>query len=214
MKNENFSVENQQQVIRSVCKHCGSINKTDHEFCCSACELLYAVQNSQWLPQSESDFDIMVKNHTYMDHPDFKKYYITNTLTNEYTFYVEGLQCSSCVHLIEKMPEFYNEVLSSEINFGLSTLVIRGTEKMSLAHVVAVMHELGYRAWPLSPNENTIDKFKKENRSFIKKIAVAGACAGNIMLFVVPVYGGLTGTYATVFNWLSFLLFMEGSWPA
>ncbi|MCK6599625.1 MAG: heavy metal translocating P-type ATPase [Bdellovibrionaceae bacterium] len=208
MKNENFSVENQQQVIRSVCKHCGSINKTDHEFCCSACELLYAVQNSQWLPQSESDFDIMVKNHTYMDHPDFKKYYITNTLTNEYTFYVEGLQCSSCVHLIEKMPEFYNEVLSSEINFGLSTLVIRGTEKMSLAHVVAVMHELGYRAWPLSPNENTIDKFKKENRSFIKKIAVAGACAGNIMLFVVPVYGGLTGTYATVFNWLSFLLFL------
>lgn len=188
------------------CIHCGSISLSGSSFCCSACEILYQIQYQQWLPQKESSFEIFKKNYSYMDHPDFRSFYAVKE--NEYIFYVEGLQCSSCVHLIEKLPEFYPEVLSAEINFGLSTLLITGTHKMALSHVAAVISELGYRGWPLSPNDNVVDKYKEENRAFLKKIAVAGASAGNIMLFVIPVYAGLSGPYATVFNWLSFFLFL------
>lgn len=201
-------IENITSTSYVACKHCGTLTNFENQFCCSACEILYQVQHQNWLPQADSNFESIKKNFSYMDHPDFRNYYATKENPNGFVFYVEGLQCSSCVHLIEKLPEFYSEVKTSEINFGLSTLVISGTEQMQLSHVAAVVSELGYRAWPLSPQENVIDRFKEENRAFIKKIAIAGASAGNIMLFVVPVYAGLTGSYATVFNWLSFLLFL------
>lgn len=199
-----------------LCLHCGSFTQENKDFCCSACEILYRIQLHDWHPQNENQFEAYRDQYSYMDHPDFKSYYESPYLvsgnaletTNEFTFFVEGLQCSSCVHLIEKLPEFYAEVGSAEINFGLSTLVIRGTKQLSLSQVMAILNEFGYKAWPLSPKENIVDRFKNENRKFIKRIAVAGACAGNIMLFVVPVYAGLTGTYATVFNWLSLLLFL------
>lgn len=201
-------IENIASKSYVACKHCGTLTNFENQFCCSACEILYQVQNQNWLPQTNTNFDSYKKNFSYMDHPDFRNYYAVKENPNGFVFYVEGLQCSSCVHLIEKLPDFYNEVKTAEINFGLSTLVISGTESMQLSHVAAVISELGYRAWPLSPQDNVVDRFKEENRAFIKKIAVAGAAAGNIMLFVVPIYAGLSGTYATVFSWLSFFLFL------
>lgn len=191
-----------------LCKHCGTQTSNENHFCCSACEILFQVQHQNWLPQSDSNFETLKKKYIYMDHPDFMSYYVSKETPYEFVFFVEGLQCASCVHLIEKMPEFYSDVISAEINFGLSTLVVKGTESISLSHVAAIINELGYRGWPLSPNDRVVDRFKNENRAFIKKIAVAGASAGNIMMFVVPVYAGLTGGYATVFNWLSFFLFL------
>lgn len=199
-----------------LCLHCGSFTQENKDYCCSACEILHQIQLHDWLPQNENQFESYRAQYLYMDHPDFKAYYESPSLasrnvletTSEFTFFVEGLQCSSCVHLIEKLPEFYDEVSSAEINFGLSTLVIRGTKQLSLSQVMAILNEFGYKGWPLSPKENIVDRFKNENRNFIKRMAVAGACTGNIMLFVVPVYAGLTGTYATVFNWLSLLLFL------
>ncbi len=198
------------------CLHCGSFTQENKDFCCSACEVLHQIKLHNWLPQNENQFESYRAQYLYMDHPDFKAYYESPSLesknvleaASEFTFFVEGLQCSSCVHLIEKLPEFYSEIRSAEINFGLSTLVIRGTKQLSLSQVMAILNEFGYKGWPLSPKENIVDRFKNENRTFIKRMAVAGACTGNIMLFVVPVYAGLTGTYATVFNWLSLLLFL------
>jgi P-type Cu+ transporter len=96
---------------------------------------------------------------------------------------------------------------------------------MSLGKVRAILEEWGYQSWPLLPSENVVERFQAENRSALKGLAIAGACAGNIMLFVIPSYAGLTGDYAKAFNWLSFLIFLpilfysarpfyQGAWNA
>ena len=126
----------------------------------------------------------------------------------DYLFFAEGLHCSSCVHLLEKLPQFYDGISSARVNFAASTVAVSLREGASLAHVAYVIQELGYRPSLLNPHENPAEKYIAENRAFLRKIAVAGFCAGNTMLFVIPVYAGLAGSYMTAFNWISFLLFL------
>jgi Cu+-exporting ATPase len=188
------------------CKYCNQLCVAESAYCCQACELLYQIDYKSWLPKSDQSASL--KKNEFMDSEEFKSFYRNPANEHEFTFYVEGLQCASCIHLIEKIPEFSNNVLSIEVNFGLSLAKVLVTNDFKISHFLALLQELGYKGSPVSKNENLSDKYKSENRTSLKRIGIAGACAGNIMLFVVPIYGGLTGSYATAFNWISFVLFL------
>ncbi|MBI3542212.1 MAG: heavy metal translocating P-type ATPase metal-binding domain-containing protein, partial [Deltaproteobacteria bacterium] len=47
-----------------------------------------------------------------------------------------------------------------------------------------------------------------ENRSWLVRMGLAGACAGNIMLMSIPLYARVEGSLAAVFRWLSLVLFV------
>lgn len=188
------------------CKYCQQPFQNKAEFCCQACELLFQIDYQAWLPSLKDSQSL--KQREYMDTEEFKSFYKNSVKESEFTFYVEGLQCASCIHLLEKIPEFRSDVTRVDVNFGLSIIKVNVTPDFKISQFLELLEELGYKAAPLSENENLADKYKAENRTSLKRIAVAGACAGNIMLFVVPVYGGLAGAYATAFNWLSFVLFL------
>lgn len=183
------------------CHYCGSLSPSG-PYCCSACEML--AKHTEALPILEKHQNTFF----YLDNEDFKKLYKHPHGEFNYLFYAEGLHCSSCVHLLEKLPTFYTEIEDAQVNFGQSTVSVRLKDTGSLAQVAHVISELGYKPSLLGAADNLVERHKAENRSFLIRIAVAAFCAGNIMLFVIPVYSGLAGTYATVFNWLSFLLFL------
>lgn len=188
------------------CKYCQQPCDDTSPFCCQACELLFQIDYQSWLPKLDNTQSL--KKRAYMDTEEFKSFYRNPNKESEYTFYVEGLQCASCIHLLEKIPEFRPDITTVEVNFGLSIVKVNVTADFKISQFLELLEELGYKGAPLSENENLADKYKAENRTSLKRIAVAGACTGNIMLFVVPVYGGLTGSYATAFNWISFVLFL------
>lgn len=182
------------------CLYCrvSFVNSVAQEFCCSACEALYKL---------EHDIDKGINSTRFTK--SIEKYAsLSEVKASEMTFYAEGLHCSSCVHLLERLPEFYDEILTSVVHFGESTVHVKISPEGSWPQVAAIIEELGYHPTALSSRDRLLDQQKKENRQSLKRIGVAGACAGNIMLFVVPVYAGLAGTWAAVFNWLSFLLFL------
>lgn len=183
------------------CAYCGTLS-SQAPYCCNACEMLF--KHTKALPVLEK----LENPFFYLDKPEFKKIYEHPHSEYNYLFYAEGLHCSSCVHLLEKLPTFYEEVISAQVNFGQSTVSVNLRDGGSLAQVAHVIAELGYTPSILAPSDNLVERHKKENRSFLIRIAVAGFCAGNTMLFVIPVYSGLAGSWATVFNWLSFALFL------
>lgn len=195
-------------VKLTSCKYCGSQFDGKSDFCCQACELLFQVDYKSWVPSVGQQNLLKAKKNEYMDSEEFKSFYRNAVDEFDFTFYVEGLQCSSCIHLLEKIPEFTDQVKSIEVNFSLSLIRIQSQPHFKMSQFIALVDELGYKASPISKTENLAEKYKLENRKNIKRIAIAGACTGNIMLFVVPVYGGLSGSYATAFNWLSFILFL------
>lgn len=148
--------------------------------------------------------------YSYLDEVDFRKLYLhsQDSLSEQYVFFAEGLHCTSCVHLLENISNYNTDVISARVNFSESSVLVSLKPGSSLAQVAYVIEELGYRPSLISPQEDIGQKFQMENREIIKRIAVAGFCAGNTMLFVVPVYAGLSGSWAQIFNFLSFMLFL------
>lgn len=145
---------------------------------------------------------------SFLDQPDVKALYWNSSSEYQLQLYIQGIHCSSCVHLLEKLPQFNTEVLEARVDFGKSTLFVKLIETASLAKLSQSIQELGYRPTFLTAQKNLHDEFAKENRTALKRLVVAGAAAGNMMLFVVPVYAGLRGPWAHTFNWISFFLFL------
>lgn len=185
----------------SLCVYCGA-ESTRGPYCCDACEVLGRSLKVADLSEKKNPYE-------FLDQDDFKKLYLqTGQADYNYLFFCEGLHCSSCVHLLEKMPEFHEGVSMARVNFAQSTLAIKLDDGASLAKVAQIIHELGYTPTILAAQDDLEKRYQSENRAFLKKIAVAGFCAGNTMLFVIPIYSGLAGTMGTVFNWMSFFLYL------
>lgn len=190
--------------LMKVCHYCGaSFTDSAHgDYCCSACEHLAEFEMAP--PQ----IDKYTEKYQELDLTNVRLKYQSPQDPLEFSFYVKGLECASCIHLLEKIPEFYAEVISAEILFSHAILKVKLSPKASLAKVASLIEEMGYTPSLILSSENVFEKHKKENREYLKRIAIAGAATGNIMLFVVPIYAGLAGTWATAFNWISFFIFL------
>jgi len=197
-----------------ICDYCSTQFNGIGRFCCNSCEILYA-----WLKEGKSPIKNILSVSKDLEKFNFSeidlKYNLNQSVdTNRdfaykrYRFYIEGLQCSSCVHLLEDLPQFEKKVISSRLNFGKCLLELETNQDILLGELCQMITDLGYRPTPLL-KESDYDLAKKiENRKDLIKIAVAGAVAGNEMLFSIPLYAGLQGDLATVFKWISFFIFL------
>ncbi|WP_413587494.1 heavy metal translocating P-type ATPase [Bdellovibrio sp. HCB274] len=184
----------------TTCIYCQSPSNGS-QYCCEACRIL-DTQVGPLRLASSNPFE-------HLDQPEFKNLYQqSNDKDYDFLIFCEGMHCSSCVHLVEKLPEFCPGVTEARANFGQSTVAIKLSAEGSLAKAAQSISELGYVPKILSAHDNIQDKYTQENRTFLKRIAVAGFCAGNIMLFTIPIYAGLSGTWEMVFNAIGLLLFL------
>lgn len=192
--------------LSSNCAYCGNPSPEGELYCCQGCQSLALSAGSAASPSIA-----LANEFEFLDEEDFRRLYRVNPWdpnSELYHFHVEGLHCSSCVHLIEKLPEFDPNCLESRVNFAQSTVTVELKAGGSLANTAQILLELGYRP-SLSQQEQSLQQQQiLENRTFLKRIAVAGFAAGNTMLFVIPVYAGLVGTWEKIFNFISFLLFL------
>lgn len=190
------------------CFYCHTPFQGESLFCCSSCELLSNWQIKGQLPNVTSKlqetkwdkFNLSELENTYNSSlcPIFKKF----------KFYIDGLQCSSCVHLLEDLPKFTEGVISSRVDYSRRTIEVQALQKVKLGEICGWISNLGYEPTPIK-EANDYEKAKQlENRQDLMRIGVAGAIAGNLMLFSVPVYAGLQGDLAKVFQYLSFFLFL------
>lgn len=184
--------------IQSLCAYCGAESGVAR-YCCRGCESLDGSVKS--LDQESSQY-------SYLDLENIKSTYRLTSGVFHYRLHVAGLHCASCVHLIERLPEFDSQIKEARVDFATSSLAIRTEPDFSLAHLIDLLNSWGYGAHFLNVDEGSFEKAKHENKLLLKKLAVTGACAGNIMLFVVPIYAGLDGSWKTLFNWVSFFLFL------
>lgn len=185
----------------------------NNEFCCHSCELLSDWVNKGQAPLNEKDEQQKKLSAKWLpfSYPDLESQYNLIPADSEkkhFRFYIEGLQCTSCVHLLEDLPQFYKGVLSAQLNYGRRTLDVQSTKNLNLAEISQAIESLGYMPHPLQEEADHEAAVKKENRSDLKRIGVAGAIAGNMMLFSIPLYAGLSGELAAVFKWICFSLFL------
>jgi len=185
-------------ISNEHCHYCGTTTSHGQRYCCSACEKL------------DSDFafvkDYKESNpYLYLDKPEYSHTFINE---NQYHFFIENLQCSSCVHLIEKIPDFYSECILARVNFGQNLLTIELSAKGQLSQVAKLIEELGYNAYLIKKADLESQSRHLKNREDLKKIAVAGAVAGNLMIFAFAIYAGADGIALQFFRWMNLVLFL------
>ncbi|MFN8355232.1 MAG: heavy metal translocating P-type ATPase metal-binding domain-containing protein [Spirosomataceae bacterium] len=210
------------------CYHCGThcpddtIHLEDKFFCCEGCKTVYEVLEANNLCQYYSITTTpgqmpQPTRFEFLDNPeviaqliDFKN----NTIT-KITFFVPSIHCSSCLWLLENLNRIHPAIQSSRVDFLKKqvTVVFRSeiheTEAIptiSLRQLAELMTSVGYEPL-ISLNDVVKEKQRPSYRPLLTRIAVAGFCAGNIMLFSFPEYLGLDEVkYKHLFGYLNIIL--------
>jgi len=203
---------------KEVCHHCGSDLKADlvrHDnlaFCCHGCEAVYHLlkdnnlcdyyrfsenpgkrKDVQPLPADE---ELEVMSGEFITYRDQDRVNLS--------FDMPGMHCTSCVWLLEKLPALRKGIGYARVDFVHKKLDLSfDPEAISFAGVVRLLDSLGYRP-SLLPDQI---KTGISGRQTLLKLAVAGFCFGNIMLFSFPEYFGMEeAAFKSLFTWLNLLL--------
>jgi copper/silver-translocating P-type ATPase len=211
----------------TTCVHCDEtapsalFNDNDveklHAFCCYGCltvyniihqkglESYYDIKKQSGLYKRRSPVEIKSTKFQFLDDPEFIAEYSYLNPYGEKTmeFYLEGIHCLACLWLIEKLPEFLESVVSSKLDLERSVATVVLNANGEFTEVAREFNHLGYRPHPLRKNQDSANLKIKEERSSLIRIGVAGAAAGNIMIYAVSLYGGASDGFAQLFNSLT-----------
>lgn len=219
--------EKQHTVINTQCYHCGDqcdkhpILHEAKSFCCEGCKTVYDILSTNDLnkyysiensPGAKMNKEKQQEKYNFLD-ADTVKEQLLDFHENDIariTFSIPKIHCSSCIWLLENLPKLHKGVKQSMVNFLKKEASVTFDESIiSLRKLVELLTAIGYE-----PNINLAskkeNKQQQHNRSLYYKIAVAGFCFGNIMLFSFPDYLALEDDtligYGHFFTYLSFVL--------
>jgi heavy metal-(Cd/Co/Hg/Pb/Zn)-translocating P-type ATPase len=213
----------------SLCIHCDETIlipvfndlDTNHEepFCCSGCmtvfnvinykglEKYYEIKKQSAIFKRRSPAENKFQQFSYLDNSDFLNDYSYENLNGSKTmeFYLEGIHCLACLWLIEKLPEYLNDVEQSRLDMQRSVATVSLKDEGLFSSVARELNNLGYKPHPLKRNQSIHDLKNREERKMLLKIGIAGAAAGNIMLYAISLYAGADARYAHLFNLMTVL---------
>ncbi len=210
----------------ALCDHCGlvvpkGLVRTDQplQFCCPGCELAYrtihACGLSEYYRLRDATTDARVKPHlrespfVEFDDPAFHAIYVTveddGCATIE--LLLEDVHCAACVWLVERLPAVVEGVIEARLNLGRRLVVVRWMpDVVALSKIADSLNALGYRPHP-AKGVSARQTQTLESRRMLVRIAVAGFCAGNVMLLSFALYGGaatsVESEYGHLFRWLA-----------
>jgi Cu+-exporting ATPase len=119
--------------------------------------------------------------------------------------YLKGIKCSHCVYKITQSLENQSQLDQFQFHGRGERLSLWVEKQEDLKSIINSIHALGFETLPLTQLEDEEQK-RREFKSEIKKLAVAGVCAGNIMLFSTAIYFGATPDFTSFFHKLSAVL--------
>jgi len=190
-----------------ACTHCNltfsedvMIVENEHYFCCKGCQGVYHLLNAEGLDtfydklgdtklqpatQEKSDLE-------KFDLEGFKNKYIKVDVDGLYEIHliIEGIHCSACVWLNEKVLHKTDGVLEASINYtNNKAKVVWDPEVVQLSHIIETIRSIGYNAYPYDPKlqeEHAISTRK----TYYTRILVAVFGAMNIMWLAIAHYAG------------------------
>jgi Cu+-exporting ATPase len=223
-------VELQAEVdVEVQCYHCGQPCKEiswqdEKPFCCLGCKTVYEILNANNLceyyayqqnPGIQLNRPVDETAYTYLNEPAILNKLLTfNSETfSRVVLNVPSIHCVSCIWLLEHLGRMDSGILKSEVNFTRKQVTVDfNPEKTSLARVASLMASVGYApAISLedhNKNEKSTQAIFSADKQLVAKLAIAGFCFGNVMLFSFPEYLGLEGedSLRELFAWLNILL--------
>lgn len=199
------------------CAHCGlpafeHIKQGNLYFCCQGCKTAFSflqdTENCQ-IPLGKNE--VPEGKFAYLDQADVFQKWVIGRRGDAVRMRLQlpSIHCASCVQVLERLYLKKPGVLASQVNFLTKELDISfRPEVLKFSELVVYLSALGYTPSLVDPGQNgQQNKAISESMLLTLKMAVAGFCAGNIMLLSFPEYLGLEdASYQHFFGWLNLAL--------
>lgn len=213
-------------AAQTLCTHCGlevpkglvSADRTE-QFCCAGCESVWSVLQGAGLDgyyrvreavdgesrppaRAGTDFD------QFAD-PAYQRAFVKALPggVEETEFLLEGVHCAACVWLLERLPRVAPGVIESRVGIRSRVATVRyRPSQISTPEVARQLDRLGYAPHPARGRSARAARARTD-RAYLIRVAVAGACAGNVMLVAIALhagaFSGIEAIWETAFRWVS-----------
>jgi P-type Cu2+ transporter len=213
---------------RHACAHCGLPvpaglvqSGVAHQFCCEGCrtareiitgcglDAFYALRAGSETADQRSAVTLTSRRFAEFDDAAFRTLYVRplpeGLATAEVC--VPAAHCTACVWLLERLPRLVPGALEARLDLRRATVRLTWDEtKTRLSAIAQAMATLGYTPYP-ARGAAARAAIRAEDRRHLVRLAIAGACAGNVMLLALALYAGLFSeidpAIGTFFRWLS-----------
>ncbi|MBK8481939.1 MAG: heavy metal translocating P-type ATPase [Proteobacteria bacterium] len=211
-----------------ACSHCGlpvprglRDPAATEQFCCAGCRTVWALLRAEGLEafyrlaagSPRGPAQVSGRQFAELDDPAFSARYV-RPLTQRgllaAELYLEGVHCTACLWLVERLPRLEPGVIEARLELGRSVVrVVWDPARTALSRVARALDRLGYTPHPY--RAAAAERLRRrDDRAMLVRIAVAGAVAGNVMLLAAALYAGLPAGmepgYQALFRWASLLL--------
>jgi Cu+-exporting ATPase len=226
--NDLLMIERELSAIKDIvnekaCHHCGQpCEETfwlDNEpFCCYGCQTVFEILSSNNLCEYyhlDKNAGVSLRgahaeSFKYLDEAVLRKKIVVfeSPSFSKVAFSIPTIHCVSCIWLLENLQKINPGILRCEVNFTRKTVVIDFNPlQCKLSDLAGLLSSLGYAPHiDLGKNEATKPV---ANKTLLIKLAVAGFCFGNVMLFSFPEYLGIDHSeqfLLRMFSWLNLAL--------
>lgn len=182
------------------CSHCRlefdekqMLQRGQEFFCCTGCEAVFELLHSKGL----QDFYERLGEKTLKpavlekERLNFNQFLRKNDEgLSEIYLIIEGIHCSACVWLNEKI--LIEEQGIIEVNINLLThkaRIVFDEKQLDLGRILELIQSIGYKARAYDPLKQE-QKAVALKREFYSKLVVAVACVMNVMWIAVAKYAG------------------------
>lgn len=189
-------------------------------FCCNGCEGVYHLLQNEGLdtfydklgdqtlqPATKIDDDLK-----HFDLEGFKNRYIRTNSDGfaEISLVIEGIHCSACVWLNERVLQQTDGILEANINYSNNKAkVIWDSDDIKLSHIIEIIRSIGYNAYPYDPTVQENRAIKTRN-DYYSRILVGVFATMNIMWLAIAQYAGyftgITQEHKSILSWAEFVL--------
>jgi len=210
----------------AACWHCAlPVPDVRHDpegtprFCCAGCHAAWSILHELGLGRyyrlaERRGTAVASSGHSFeqFDHASFQTHYVTHAADGLATteLYLEGVHCTSCVWLVERVPLTLDGVVEARLDVAHRRVHLVWDERhTSLSSIAKLLDQLGYRAHSCR-GRDAARRRRSEDRGLLIGIGVAAALAINVMILALALYSGwfsgMDRDTERYFRWMSLML--------
>ena len=207
---ENYMTGNNEQE----CFHCSlpvpknssylvEIDGQEQAMCCPGCQAVakaivdggltsFYQFRTDTSPTARAAVPEALQQLTLYDKPELQRSFVSTDDKNvkQASLILEGIVCAACVWLNERHISALQGVVEFRVNYSTHRARVRWDEtQIKLSDILQAIASIGYIAHPFDAGRQEA-VYKKERSNALKRLAIAGLGAVQVMMLAVALYAG------------------------
>ncbi len=197
-------------MAKRACDHChlefdegqlikDMINGEERYFCCKGCQGVFHLLHEEGLDSfyekaKDTKLDpvsIDLEDLDRFDREGFRKRYVTTKDGfSQISLIIEGIHCSACVWLNEKVLHQSEGIIEAEINFTThKARIVWDEDEISLSQIIQKIRSIGYNAYPYDASLQE-ERAEKARKGYYARLLVGIFATMNVMWLAIAQYAG------------------------